>query len=274
MNYEKILIKLSEEMILSGFSKETKKNYMYNTSKFFLWLRVNSKEINNQTLKEYFLYLDSKKYDRNTIRLKRSVINYLFKRILKLDIYLDDIPMPKKKNDIPKVLNKEEIKIIIENITNYKHKLIVITMYSSGLRLSELINLKREDLNFKQNIITIRNSKNRKDRITLFSKNLKDELSEYILRKEFKTKYLFESNRDSKYTKKSIQEIIRKASKPLNKHVTPHMLRHSFATHLLESGTDIRLIQKLLGHSKIETTTIYTKVANNSLINIKSPFDD
>lgn len=180
---------------------------------------------------------------------------------------------PKKKKQLPKVLTKNEIKILLENIKNQKHKVIIITLYSAGLRLSEVVNLKREHINFENNTILVKQGKGKKDRITILSKKLKNKLSNYLSQNNFITYYLFESQRGKKYDKHTIQKILEKASENMNQKVTPHMLRHSFATHLLESGTDIRYIQSLLGHSKLETTQIYTKVASNKIQHIKSPFD-
>lgn len=272
MDYEKILIRLSEELKLSGFSHETKKTYTYNITKFLLWTKKESKIITDSTVREYFLYLDKKEYDSSTIRLVKASLKYLFNYVIKINIEIDNISRIKRKKQLPKVLMKEEINQIIENIPNNKHKIIISLIYSSGLRISELINLKKEDINLINNTIHIKQAKGKKDRITILSKKVKKSIQEYICKTNFKTKYLFEGRR-GKYTKSSIQRTLKKASKPLNKDVTPHMLRHSFATHLLESGTDIRIIQKLLGHSRPETTAIYAKVATNVIENIKSPFD-
>jgi len=272
MDYEKILIKLSEELNLRGFSKETKKSYTYNISKFLNWIKLNSLNISNENVRRYFLYLHDKKYDTNTIRLIQASLSFLFKNVIKKEIKYDTIPRPKSKKQLPKVLSKEEIQIILNNTKNEKHKLIISILYSSGLRLSEVINLKREHINIYNDTILIKQAKGKKDRITMLSKKVKEQLTKYLLNTNFKTQYLFEG-RCGKYSKKSVQEILKKSSANLNKHITPHMLRHSFATHLLEAGTDIRIIQKLLGHSKLETTTIYTKVANNLLEKVVSPFD-
>lgn len=273
MDYEKILIKLSEELKLRGFSKETNKNYTYNIIKFLTYIKTNSLNISNDTVRGYFLFLHDKKYDVNTIRLSKASLAFLFTNVIKIDIQFENMPTPKKKKTLPKVLSKEEIKKILNNITNQKHKLIVEILYSGGLRLSEVINLKREHINPFNDTILIEQAKGKKDRITILSKKVKENLTNYLLETQFKSKYLFEG-RNGKYTKKSIQEILKKATKNFDKNITPHMLRHSFATHLLEAGTDIRYIQKLLGHSKLETTTIYTKVATNQLEKIKSPFDE
>lgn len=145
-------------------------------------------------------------------------------------------------------------------------------MYSSGLRLQELVNLKREDIDFDRSLINVKKGKGKKDRITLLSDSIKNDLLKYYSKYEFKTKYLFEG-RNGKYSKKSVQEILNKLGKKVGIKITPHMLRHSFATHLLENGTDIRYIQKLLGHSDLRTTEIYTHVANSDIKNIKSPLD-
>ncbi len=171
------------------------------------------------------------------------------------------------------MLSKKEIKIILEESKNTKYKLVLKMLYSSGVRLNELINLKREHIDPNRKTILISQGKGKKDRITILSKALSKELFDYICKTEFRTRYLFESSRGKKYSQKTIQKILEKSSRKLKKKVTPHMLRHSFATHLLEQGTDIRHIQKLLGHSNLETTQIYTKVANTDLLNIKSPLD-
>lgn len=272
MNYEEILIKLSEELKLRGFSPKTIKSYNYNCSKFLLWLSKSSKEISNYAVREYFLELNNKDYDTNTIRQIRASIEFLFNIVLEKSVDISNIPLPKKKKTLPKVLSKEEIFKIINNIKNKKHRLMIAFLYSSGLRVSELINLKREDINPENNFVYLRQAKGKKDRITILSEKVKKDLFNYLCKTEFKTDYLFEG-RNGKYSIKSIQKILEKASKVINKKVTPHMLRHSFATHLLENGTDIRYIQKLLGHTKLETTSIYTHVAKKDYLNIKSPLD-
>jgi len=159
-------------------------------------------------------------------------------------------------------------------IKNLKHKLIIQLIYSAGLRVSELINLKPQDIDTERNVIYIRQGKGAKDRISLFPESIKSEFLKYLL--EYNPKeYLFESNRNKKYSSKGIEKIISKTSlKTLNKRIKPHILRHSFATHLLEQGIDLRKIQKLLGHKNLRTTQVYTHVANTDIENIKSPLDN
>ena len=273
MDNEQVLIKLAEEIKLRGFSPKTNKAYLFNVSKFMRWCRKDIKSASKEDIKRYLLNLHNKSYDVSTIRQITASITFTFKNVLSKEMIIENLPLPKKKKELPKTLTKDEISKLLENIQNKKHKLIIELLYSSGMRVSEIVNLKRENLNSQNNTIRIIQAKGKKDRNTILSKKVKEELTDYLLKNEFKTKYLFETNRGKKYTISSIQKLLKRASSPLKKHITPHMLRHSFATHLLEQGTDIRVIQKLLGHSKIETTTIYVKVATTQLQNIKNPLD-
>ncbi|MBT7474634.1 tyrosine-type recombinase/integrase, partial [Candidatus Woesearchaeota archaeon] len=184
------------------------------------------------------------------------------------------IDTPKKEKKLPKVLSKKDILSMIDNTENLKHKLLLEILYSSGLRVGEAVNLKISDIDVDRNIIRVNQGKGSKDRQSILSKKLKEDLLKYLCTKRDNDIYLF-SKRENHIVIKTAQKIVDNAAKrvKLNKKVTPHMLRHSFATHLLENGTDIRYIQKLLGHSRLETTQIYTHVANNDLKNIKSPLD-
>jgi site-specific recombinase XerD len=208
------------------------------------------------------------------MRLKRAAIGVLFKDVLGKPISLDVVPYQKKEKKLPKVFSKIKIKELIGEIDNLKHKLIVELFYSSGLRLQELVDLKREDIDFDRNLIYVRLGKGKKDRVTLLSEFIKKDLLRYYSKYEFGSKYLFEGRSGGKYGKKSVQKILERFSKKVGIRITPHMLRHSFATHLLEAGTDIRYIQKLLGHSDLKTTEIYTYVSKKGLEGIKSPLDN
>jgi integrase/recombinase XerD len=273
MEKEEILIKLREEIVLRGFSNKTLKSYDYYCSKFLDFIGENSQKLDEFWVKRYLLFCSQRKYDSSTLRQIRAALGFMFKIVLKKDLDRIIVPFVKKKKQLPKVLSKEEVKFLISNSVNEKHRLIIKLLYSSGLRLQELINLKREDILPERKLIYVKQGKGKKDRVTLLSDKFAQEIFIYICKTEFKTKYLFEG-RKGKYSQKSIQELLKKASFKLNRKITPHMLRHSFATHLLEAGTDIRYIQKLLGHSNLETTQIYTKVANSDLVKIKSPLDD
>lgn len=268
--FEEMLVKTSERMVLEGLSKKTQKNYLYNISKFLQYLKKNSLLVSETPVKRYFLGL-YEMYDVNTIRQIKASLDYFF-RVNNLKLLVGEIPLPKRKKQLPKVLSKSEIESILFSIANRKHRLMIALLYSSGLRVSELVNLQRKDLDVEKRIIAIRQGKGNKDRFTIMSQKVSLELMQYICNTHFDSDLLFESNR-GKYSVKTVQEILKKASTCTNKHVTPHMLRHSFATHLLESGVDIRYIQKLLGHSRLETTSIYTHVAKKDFLYVKSPFD-
>ncbi|MFW6282722.1 MAG: site-specific tyrosine recombinase/integron integrase [Minisyncoccales bacterium] len=272
MNFETYLIKLSNQMKLKGYSPRTQKNYLYNVAKFLKNCAKAAAELKKRNIENYLIKLCNEKKDKNTIRQIQASIIFFFRYVLKKDYIVNKIPQQKRKKQLPNYLTKEEIKDLLEKISNNTHNLIIKTIYSCGLRVSELVNLKRKDLNLNDNKIKITQAKGFKDRYIPLSNKLKIELNEYLCKKEFKTKYLFETNRNKKYTIRTIQQILKKYSSK-EKQITPHMLRHSFATHLLEQGTDIRFIQKLLGHQRIETTSIYTHIADINLNAISNPLD-
>ena len=266
----KYLGEMKNQVVLRGFSRRTLKSYVYCLDKYLCFLMKTSQNPSVTSAKAWLLYLHNKNYNTNTIRINSAAILFFFKSVSKQkSVNYFDLPKPKKKKPLPKVLSKEEVKGLLESIKNKKHRLMISLLYSCGLRVSELVSLKREDILLERNLIFIKSGKGRKDRYTLLSEKIKQELLHHLLNTEFNTKYLFETNRKTKYTIRSIQEILKKS----NRNVSPHMLRHSFATHLLESGTDIRYIQQLLGHSNVSTTQIYLQVSSQELQNIKSPFD-
>ena len=184
-----------------------------------------------------------------------------------------DLPRPKKAYQLPIVLSEEEIAWIFKQVSNLKHKCILYLIYSGGLRLSELINLKISDIDSKRNLIFIKSGKGKKDRTTLLSQTTLELLRKYY--QEYKPKtYLFEGQK-GQYSSRSVQNIFKKALKAsgIKKKATVHTLRHSFATHLLEHGTDLRYIQELLGHASLKTTEIYTHVTKKGYDKIVSPLE-
>jgi len=184
------------------------------------------------------------------------------------------IERPRKKDPLPKVISAEEVQVMIQCTTNIKHRCIISLFYSSGLRRQELLDLKINDIDNKRMVINVINGKGGKDRITLLSPGVLKDLRSYF--KEYRPKtYLFEGENGGQYSETSVSKIVTKArcAAKIQKKVTPHILRHSFATHLLENGTDLRTIQVLLGHSSSKTTEVYTEVAINHIKTIKSPID-
>lgn len=267
---EKYLQELRDICILKGFSRQTIKSYYYNVRRFLEFVEKSGLNLNNDGVKSYLLTLN---LSVNSARLQYASLRFFFSEVLKQPFTTQEIPIKKKEKSLPKLLSQEQIKKMIDSSDNLKHRLVVKLLYSSGLRLQELIDLKRKDLDFDRNVIYVRKGKGRKDRITLMSESLRLDLLKYYSVNTFKTEYVFEG-RSGKYTKKSVQKVLDNLGKKIGVKVHPHMLRHSFATHLLEQGTDIRYIQKLLGHSDLSTTEIYTKVSNKDIVNIKSPLDN
>lgn len=252
-----------EEMKLRGFSPKTVKAYSYHIRDFLEYCGQYEK----QKKREYILYLLNRGLDSSSIRLAAASIDFYIRNIQHETP--EEVPLPKRKKQLPEVLTKQQIILMIKSLNNIKHQIIIELLYSSGIRLSELLNLNMEDIDFENNTLRVRQGKGNKDRVTIISKNTAARL------RDFKSHGRILEGRNGKYSAKSVQLVIDNAAKKASimQKVTPHILRHSFATHLLESGVDIRYIQMLLGHSKLETTSIYTHVANSKLKNITSPLD-
>ncbi|WP_298239277.1 tyrosine-type recombinase/integrase [uncultured Algibacter sp.] len=190
-------------------------------------------------------------------------------------INIDKIYMPKKDKKLPVILSIEEVLLILQSTKNLKHRAVIAMLYSAGLRVGEIINLRLSDFDFKRNQLHIKNSKGRRDRYATIAESLFPLLKNY--HNTFKPKvYFIENPKGGKYSAESIRAFLRKSVKAagISKTITPHTLRHSYATHMLEQGIDIRYIQELLGHSRPETTMIYTHVTRKDLQQIKSPLDN
>lgn len=205
-----------------------------------------------------------------------NAIKLFFKTVEEKTIEIDKVHRPKREKVLPNVLSKEEVKRILSAHSNMKHRIMLSLIYSCGLRCGELLALKPVHIDSKRNIVLLKNAKGKKDRIVPLSPKILEILREYF--KIYKPKvYLFEGNIAGKpYDSRSLQQVLKQALLKVNitKPVTLHWLRHSYATHLLESGTDLRYIQELLGHNSSKTTEIYTHVSTKNIQQIKSPFDD
>ena len=205
-----------------------------------------------------------------------NAIKLFFQTIRDTKMMVDKIHRPKRAKVLPNVLSKEEIKLILNAHSNIKHKAMLSMIYSCGLRRSELLHLRFSDIDANRNIVLLKNAKGKKDRIAPLSPKILQMLREYY--KDYKPAvWLFEGQiKGEQYSEQSLQSVLKQALQKagIKKPVTLHWLRHSYATHLLESGTDLRYIQELLGHSSSKTTEIYTHVSTKSLQQIKSPFDD
>jgi len=263
-----LLKKLEENLKLKNYSKETIKSYLFYVGKYLRFAK--DKGITSESARQFLLQRISKKSPAS-VGHNVFAIKYFFKEILHQEL---NIPNPKRNKTIPNILTIEEVKKLIDSTSNIKHKLILKLLYGTGLRVSEIISLKKNDVNFDEDLIKVNLGKGKKDRFVKIPSSIKEDLESYS--KLNNSKYLFISNRGGKLTKKTIAKIVSNNAKKakIKKRVYPHLLRHSFATHLLEQGTDLRIIQKLLGHSSIKTTQIYTQISQANIKNIKSPLDN
>jgi integrase/recombinase XerD len=261
---------------IKNYSIRTEKSYLHHLNLFLDYLkRAIVSEADSKVLLNYFNYLkEEKKFSYSSMKQALAAIRFLYLDVLRKKIDFDFFIKMKKPNSLPNVLAVSEVKKIIETITNLKHKAIISTIYSCGLRISELVNLKLSDINSTAMTIKVEMAKGNNDRYVMLSVKLLELLREYF--NEFKPKkYLFEGQYGGMYSARSIQEVFNRAVKSagISKKVTVHTLRHSFASHLLDNGTDIRFIQELLGHKHLSTTQIYTHINPVSVRKIKSPFD-
>ncbi|MBI2651308.1 tyrosine-type recombinase/integrase [Candidatus Woesearchaeota archaeon] len=246
------LNKLSEELKLRKYSKMTGKSYLSIIRNFIQ---------SDLSPREFLLKYSDK--SRSYLRSAYFALKFFHENVLsqKFD---EKIPLAKNKIKLPVVLNKDEINKMVESTLNLKHRLVLMFLYYSGIRANELVNLKWDDIDFQRGTMHLKTAKGGKERIVFFHEKLKSFIEYFNLKKE---EYVFLSNFGKKYDKRTVQNIVKNAAKKsgISKKVTPHILRHSFATHLLESGADIRHIQKLLGHKNLQTTQIYTHVANKDI---------
>jgi integrase/recombinase XerD len=263
-----LLIKLKRELEIINSSKKTIKAYLYYVDKFLKY--AEGKGLNENIVKE-FAQQEINKKGPSTVSSEISAIKFFFRKVLNQKLELNH---PKRNKTLPNILTIEEIRKLIESTSNIKHKLIIKLLYGCGFRVSEIVNLKKQEINFEESLIHVKLAKGKKDRFVKIPSCISEELSAYI--KTLNEEILFPSNRGGKLTIKTIQKIVQNGAKKagIKKRVYPHLLRHSFATHLLEQGTDLRVIQKLLGHSDIKTTQIYTQISQASIKNIKSPLDN
>lgn len=264
---EGLISKLKRELEIRNFSYKTVKSYINSVGGFLNY--AEKKGLNENVVKGY-IQQEIKKKEPTTVCHNIFAIQFFFDKVLKQKIY---IPRPKRNKKIPEILTKGEISKMINSTNNIKHKLILKMLYGCGLRVSEIVNLKKEDTNFEEGLIHIKLAKGKRDRFVKIPESVKEELKNYC--KLDKDEILFPSSRGGKLTTATIQAIVENAGEKagITKEVYPHLLRHSFATHLLESGVDLRMIQKLLGHSDIKTTQIYTQISQANIKNIKSPLD-
>jgi len=269
-----MLDKLETELKIRGFSHRTVDNYLYHNKKFLDFTKKDPKEVIEDDAKKYIAYLMSnRKLKPSSVNLALSSLKFFYNEIVKNPAF-NAVKAPKLEKNLPTVLTKDEIKKLLNAVENPKHRLLIEFMYSSGLRVSECVSLKIDDLDFSEKMGKIRHGKGNKERYIILSDNLIQHLNEYLKNKKDNSAFIF-SIKNRPITIRQAQKVVKETAKKagIRKRVFCHALRSSFATHLLEAGTDIRVIQELLGHSNLATTQIYTKVSTQQLKKVKSPLD-
>lgn len=275
-----VLQQFEREIVLKGYSQSTYRTYVNEFRQFLVAIKNNpAEEFTPERLKDYLQYCFEKLHlSENTLHSRINALKFYYEQVLKKNKFFWAIPRPKKPRLLPKLLGEDELRRLFNALENKKHKAMLFTVYSAGLRVSEIVNMKLSHIDSDRMQIFVARAKGKKDRYVNLSPVLLDILRSYIRDYQPRPKvYLFESEQTQlPYPTRTVQQIFSNAKKKagIKKEVGIHSLRHSFATHLLEKGTDIKYIKDLLGHFNIKTTEIYLHVSRENLVNISSPFDD
>jgi len=263
--------RLEQEMRLRNFSARTISSYLYYNKELLRFANYKSPlGINSQDIKDCLDFLISGNKARATVDVAINALKFYYGAILERKM-IYKIHRPKKEKSLPTVLAKSEIVRMINSTDNLKHKLVIQVLYSTGLRVDELRNLEIDQIDFERKSVFVKAGKGRKDRITIIAQTVLENIGKYLLAYQ-PLRYLFESFApERKMSIRSLQKIVTGAAlkSGIRKNVSAHTLRHSFATHLLENNVNLRYVQSLLGHARLETTQIYTQVAANNLREIK-----
>jgi len=267
--------KLEKELVARKYSTKTIKLYTHYNREFLEFIKKTPYDISNENIRNYLYYLAEKRNaSTSTLNIAINALKFYYGEVLNQE-FAYEIKRPKRDKKLPVVLNRDEVLKLFSSISNPKHKAILMLIYSAGLRVSEAVKLKPRNIDFQRRLIHIEDAKGRKDRYTILSDTASKAIKEYI-KLYNPQKWLFSGTRPEKHiSTRTVQAIFEQLCKKvgIKKDVSVHSLRHSFATHLLESGTDLRHIQELLGHKSSKTTEIYTHVSNRDLSRIKSPLD-
>ncbi|MFH0891181.1 MAG: site-specific tyrosine recombinase/integron integrase [Candidatus Falkowbacteria bacterium] len=262
----------AREMRIRNFSVKTIEAYLYYNREFLRFASKFSDEINRNDIKDYLDWMYDRGKATSTVNLAINAFKLYYGAIMKRKFFVDDLVVkrPKKEKYLPVVLSKQEIARMISAMDNLKHKLMIQVLYSTGLRVGELRGLRINDIDFDRKSVFVRAGKGKKDRVTVISRTVLDNVDKYL--KEYQPlKYLFESfTAGEKMSERSMQKVVYAAAAKagIKKGVSAHTLRHSFATHQLENNVNLRYIQAMLGHARLETTQIYTRVAVNKFSEI------
>lgn len=265
---------MKKEGLRRNYSLKTIKTYVFCLKKFLSYCRKEPRKITKVDVNNYLNKLVKKGVSGNTVNVHLCSLKFLLREILNKN-FIIKIKYSKTPKRLPVVLTKEEITKMINSISNEKHKLMIKLMYSSGLRVSELVNLRVKDLQFNNNYGWVRNGKGNKDRLFIIAKSLRKDMLKFIIQEGLGEDSFVFKTYNGRINIRTVQVIVKKATKKAGifKRVHCHALRHSFSTHLIENGYDVASVQSLLGHNSMETTMVYVHMANPSIIKVKSPLD-
>jgi len=269
--------RMIDEMTVRNYSPQTQRAYIAAVAAFALYFHASPDKLTLAHIKDYQLYLVRiKQIAWSTLKIVVSALRFLYRETLGVDWNIKYIVYPKRCKSLPEILSLEEVDHFLKTVSNIKHRAILVTAYAAGLRLSEVASLRINDIDSKRMVIRVQQGKGRKDRYVMLSSNLLSLLREYFKAVRPSGQWLFPGGKAGCHiTGGTIEKVCVKArvASGLNKKVTVRMLRHTFATHLLEGGTDIRTIQILLGHRSLATTATYTHVSTSTVRATQSPLD-
>ncbi|MEK6970720.1 MAG: site-specific tyrosine recombinase/integron integrase [archaeon] len=269
-----ILTAFRQELLVTGYSPKTIQMYLIYTQKFLEHASKTPETWTKQDVISFLAKAREKNVSNATLSLMHSALRFFLEQHLKLGI-VEDIKIPKKAKKLPSVLTMNEIKSIFLNTRHGRNRLLLQFIYSTGVRVSEAVKMKGMDIDWENGTAQVKGGKGNKDRMIVLSQKWIGEAKKYLNRKRVKSEFLFSKKNGKSISTDTVERIIRQSAKEskILKRVTPHVLRHSFATHLLESGENIRKIQVLLGHANLSTTSIYTHVSNEEIKKVQSPMD-
>ncbi|MBU4501227.1 MAG: tyrosine-type recombinase/integrase [Nanoarchaeota archaeon] len=283
-----IIEKMKKEMFRRKLSHKTIMTYMFYVKKFLLFCKKSPKKFSKKDCKEFLEKFMDKEFEwmkkrpindeiaGSTLNVALNSLRFMMEEVLRKSMRLN-IRYSKTPKALPIYLTKDEVKRLINSISNYKHRILTSLMYGAGLRVSEVVNLKHIDIGLEEGIGWVRKGKGNKDRPFIIPQCLKEDIKNVIrVNKRKSIYYVFPGRKGMHLSTRSVQMILKKASKisGINKNIHPHTLRHSFATHILEAGADVTVVQSLLGHNESRTTMGYIHTIKPKLISVRSPLDD
>jgi integrase/recombinase XerD len=272
---QKILTQFKQELMVTGYSQRTIKMYLIYVQKLLQETSKHPKTMDKHDIVGFLARAREKNISNATLSLMHSALKFFFQQHIGQKI-IDDIKIPKKAKKLPSVLSISELKEIFKNTKAGRNRLLLQFIYSTGVRVSEAVNMRVNELDLENATATVKSGKGNKDRVVVLSQKWITFIKKYLARKRVVSEFVFSKKNGTQLSTDTVERIIRHAAKEakITKRVTPHVLRHSFATHLLESGENIRKIQVLLGHANLSTTSIYTHVSKEELKKVQSPLDN